>query len=184
MALDDQLETFGLTQDQFQRFASLQKFPAKTTLLYEGEIATKVFLVKKGALRLWNNNDGDDITIQFFFEDHFVASFESFQTQSPSKFSLECLEDSEVFVLERKTLAEMLAKNPNLKERLLALITKRFTDYIDYFLSRIKNTPEQRYQELKEKRPDILARVPHYYIASYLGITPVSLSRIKKRVGD
>lgn len=49
---------------------------------------------------------------------------------------------------------------------------------------RLKNTPEKRYQELKAKRPDILARVPNYYIASYLGITPVSLSRIKKRGGD
>ncbi|MEY8661668.1 hypothetical protein AALT52_01985 [Ligilactobacillus faecis] len=64
------------------------------------------------------------------------------------------------------------------------MITQRFTDYIDYFLSRLKNTPEKRYQELKTKRPDILARVPNYYIASYLGITPVSLSRIQKRVGD
>lgn len=180
----DQLETLGLTKEQFQNFATLKKFPVKTTLLYEGEIAAKVFFVKKGALRLWNNNDGNDVTVQFFFEDHFVASFESFQTQTPSKFSLECSEDCELFVLERPTLTAIFSKDTFLKEQMLTLITQRFTDYIDYFLSRLKNTPEKRYQELKTKRPDILARVPNYYIASYLGITPVSLSRIQKRVGD
>lgn len=130
---------------------------------------------------MWNNNNGNDITIQFFFENHFVASFESFQTQTPSKFSLE---SCELFVLGHSTLIEMLTKDPFLKEKMLTLVTKRFTDYLDYFLSRPKNTPEQRYQELKAKHPDILACVPHYYIASYLGITPVSLSRIKKRGGD
>ena len=89
----DQLETLGLTKEQFQNFATLKKFPVKTTLLYEGEIAAKVFFVKKGALRLWNNDAGNDITVQCFFEDHFVASFESFQNQTPSKFSLECSEE-------------------------------------------------------------------------------------------
>lgn len=100
----DQLETLGLTKEQFQNFATLKKFPAKTTLLYEGEIATKVFFSKKGRYVCGTMMLAMSSTIQFFFEDHFVASFESFQTQTLSKFSLECLEECDLFVLERPTL--------------------------------------------------------------------------------
>ena len=61
-------------------------------------------------------------------------------------------------------------------------ICERFIDYTNLFLSRIKNSPEQRYIELIKEYPDIINKIPHYYIASYLGITPVSFSRIRNRL--
>ena len=131
--------------------------PSKTVLLEEGKIADKIYLVRKGCLRLFFYNEGKDITFQFFFEGDFVASFDSLYRGTPSLFSLESIEPS-----EEKTI-------------------ERFSFYQHLFLSRIKNTPQQRYEELLKEYPNIIQRVPQHYIASYLGITPVSLSRIRNR---
>ena len=134
--------------------------PSKTMLLEEGKIADKLYFIRKGCLRLFFYNEGKDITFQFFFEGDFVASFDSLYKGTPSLFSLESIEPSEVY--EEK-------------------IIERFSFYQHLFLSRIKNTPQQRYEELLKEYPNIIQRVPQHYIASYLGITPVSLSRIRNR---
>ena len=135
--------------------------PSKTVLLEEGKIADKIYLVRKGCLRLFFYNEGKDITFQFFFEGDFVASFDSLYRGTPSLFSLESI--------------------PSLRLLYEEKIIERFSFYQHLFLSRIKNTPQQRYEELLKEYPNIIQRVPQHYIASYLGITPVSLSRIRNR---
>lgn len=160
-----------------------KKVKAKTVLLSEGDISNNIFFIKKGILRLWNNNDGRDISLQFFCEGEAVASFESFYNGTASNFSIEAIEDAEVMILPQKYAKEVIRKKPELEKLLYKVIALRFIDYTNYFLIRIKDKPEDRYRELLEKEPWIVERVPDYYIASYLGITPVSLSRIKKRIG-
>ncbi|EUJ33169.1 cyclic nucleotide-binding domain-containing protein [Listeria floridensis FSL S10-1187] len=158
------------------------KIPAKTTLLHEGDVATNIYFVSKGALRLWNNDNGNDITVQFFFEDQVVSSFESFYLETPSNFSIESLEETELYMLRKKDLDFLLKKEPEMNVCLTKFISERFMAYTHYFLSRIKESPEERYIHLIQSEPFIFDRVPNYYIASYLGITPVSLSRIRKRI--
>lgn len=160
----------------------LKKIPAKTELLAEGSVSNTIYFVKKGSLRLWNNDEGDDITFQFFLEEQGVSSFESFYLQKPSLFSIETLEDCELFLLKKKDLDGFMGNNPHFNTILTEIICERFIDYTHYFLSRIKNSPEERYLELIQAQPQLLERVSHHYIASYLGITPVSLSRIRKRL--
>lgn len=155
--------------------------PPKTLLLEEGEVARRLFVVENGCLRLFFNNDGKDVTFQFFFEGNCVASFDSLYTGQPSLFSLESIEPSVLRVIDREDFLRMIETDPGFRKFYEDRLIERFRTYQQLFLSRIKNTPQQRYDELLTEYPHILRRVPQHYIASYLGITPVSLSRIRNR---
>lgn len=154
---------------------------AKTLLLEEGKVADKLYLIRKGCLRLFFCHDGKDITFQFFFEGDFVASFDSLHKRQPSLFSLESIEPAEVLVMKRDYFYDLIGCTPSLRLMYEEKLIERFRAYQLLFLSRIKNTPQQRYEELLKEYPGIIRRVPQHYIASYLGITPVSLSRIRNR---
>lgn len=155
--------------------------PSKTLLLEEGKIARKLYLVRKGCLRLFFYNEGKDITFQFFFEGDFVASFDSLYKRTPSLFYLESIEPTEVMVVRRDDFFNFLENNQTMRHLFEEKLIDRFHVYQQLFLSRIKNSPQQRYEELLREHPNIIKRVPQHYIASYLGMTPVSLSRIRNR---
>ena len=155
--------------------------PPKTKLLEEGRIADKLYLVKKGCLRLFFHDEGKDITFQFFFEGDFVASFDSLYKRQPSLFSLESIEPAEVLAVKRDDFFNLVEQIPSIRKTYEEKLVDRFRAYQQLFLSRIKNSPRQRYEELLKEHPSIIQRVPQHYIASYLGITPVSLSRIRNR---
>ena len=150
--------------------------PSKTMLLEEGKIADKLYFIRKGCLRLFFYNEGKDITFQFFFEGDFVASFDSLYKGTPSQFSLESIEPSEVLFIKKKDFYNEIENNSSLRKLYEEKIIERFSFYQHLFLSRIKNTPQQRYEELLKEYPNIIQRVPQHYIASYLGITLSSIS--------
>lgn len=166
---------------KFSHLFKRQEIPAKTTLLHENEISKRVYLVEKGYLRSWFNNNGTDITFQFFFEGEMVSSVESFISNQPSMFSIETIEPSIILSISKKDYDLILNTSPTLKKEAEDLILERLLFYQKLFLSRIKDNPQKRYEELLKQRPEVLQRVPQHYIASYLGITPVSLSRIRNR---
>ena len=162
------------------RFNNLS-IPSKTILLEEGKVADKLYLIRKGCLRLFFYNNGKDITFQFFFEGDFVASFDSLHKRTPSLFYLESIEPTELTVIKRDDFYTLINNDSSLRKLYEENLNDPFHTYQQLFLSRIKNTPQQRYEELLKEYPNIIKRVPQHYIASYLGITPVSLSRIRNR---
>jgi len=168
-------------RDRLQNILVEKKVPPKTVLLHEGDIANEIYIVKEGCLREWFNKDGKDITFQFFFEGKPVASIDSFVNQKPSLFTIESIEPSTLISLERKEFNKLLVASPDFKDRFQEFIFQRFSDYGQLFLSRIKDSPTERYEELIKTHPEIIRRIPQHYIASYLGITSVSLSRIRNR---
>lgn len=170
-----------LVLEQFNTNINRLLIPSKTILLREGKIADTLYLIIKGNLRLFFYNEGKDVTFQFFFDGDFVASFESLYKRQPSLFSLESIEPTEVVAIKREDFYNLLEQIPSLRKVYEEKLIERFYVYQQLFLSRIKNTPAQRYEELLKEYPYIIQRVPQYYIASYLGITPVSLSRIRNR---
>ena len=180
--MDSYSDLLKLTNETENSYWYKKSVLENTTLLYEGEVADKIYFIKKGALRLWNNDDGKDITFQFFFEGQIVASYESFHLGKPSIFTIETIENTDLLVLEKRKLEHLLAESPDLIYLMMNQLSERFIAYTEYFLSRIKESPEKRYISLLEKRPELVRRVPDHYIASFLGITLVSLSRIKKRI--
>jgi CRP-like cAMP-binding protein len=171
-------------QAEWAKFGYLfkrEEFPAKAVLLQEGEAAKKVYFIEKGCLRLSFNKDGKDITFQFFFEGEGVSSAESFRYNQPSLYTIESLEPSVLHTLTKKDYFEIIEASPLIREAMEEQTLRRLLYVEKLFLSRIKNSPEERYRELLEQHPEILQRVPQHYIASFLGITSVSLSRIRNR---
>jgi CRP-like cAMP-binding protein len=159
-----------------------QTIPAKTILLREGDISRNAYFIKDGCLRLWFNNKGKDVTFQFFFENEAVSSIESFRSGEPSLFSIESIEPATVVIISKKNFEKMFISDPEYAGVVQEALVKRMSHYSRLFMSYIKNTSEERYRELLKNSPHIIKRVPQHYIASYLGITSVSLSRIRNRV--
>lgn len=185
-ATDESCHTRLSASEQFilkeiSNVAETYSIPPKTILLDEGRIADTFYFIHKGCLRLFFYNDGKDITFQFFFELDFVASFDSLYKKQPSLFTLESIEPSEVLAIKRDAFYRLVRQRSSVRDAFEEKLIERFHNYQQLFLSRIKNTPQQRYEELLRERPDIMRRIPQHYIASYLGITPVSLSRIRNR---
>ncbi|PWJ57622.1 CRP-like cAMP-binding protein [Dyadobacter jejuensis] len=175
------MEIGKIEWQEFQHLFKKETVPAKTILLHEGEISKNAYFIEKGCLRSWFNHQGTDITFQFFMEGQFVSSIESFKTSQPSLFNIETIEPSVVHSITKSHFQSILDQSPEIEQQVERLTFERLYTYQKLFLSRIKDKPEKRYLDLIESNPEIVLRVPQHYIASFLGITPVSLSRIRNR---
>ncbi|PXY39371.1 Crp/Fnr family transcriptional regulator [Flavobacterium cheongpyeongense] len=179
---------FPLDDSKWNEYTSYFKrleVPAKTILLEEGEISKRLFIIEKGCIRVWFNNNGKDLTTQFFFENQNVASIESFVKKLPSPVFIETIEPAVLWWIHKSDIdiiLEEIKEIPELRDQFIDKIFQRTFDYIRHFVSFIKDSPVQRYLNLIEENPQIVQRVPQHYIASYLGISTVHLSRIKSKL--
>ncbi len=165
----------------FAPFLDRQEIPARTLLLEEGAVSDAMYFIEEGCLRTWINNDGKDITTQFFFEGNRVSSIESFRTGQPSLYSIETIENCVLQSLSQQDFRTVIEQSPGLRQAFEDHLFRRLFQTQQFAYSYLKNNPKQRYEELLRRHPHIVRRVPQHYIASYLGITPVSLSRIRNR---
>lgn len=179
--LIDKFKNDTANRIEFQDLFIEREIASRTILLKEGEISKYVFFIKKGCLRQWFNKEGKDISFQFFFENQPVASIDSFINGQPSLFTIESIEPSTILSISKDSFDKLYQVYPEIKDAFQDFIFQRLRNYTQLFLSRIKDTPKERYEELITEHPEILKRVPQHYIASYLGVTPISLSRIRNR---
>lgn len=159
-----------------------REIKAKEILLQEGELAKNMFFVEHGCLRAWFLRDGTEFTIQFVFEDQFISSFESLWTDQPSLYTIEAIEACRLRVITKELFQQALDEDAAARIEFNNYLIYRLFHYQKLFVARISEKPEARYLHLLESHPEIVKRIPQHYIASYLGITPVSLSRIRNRV--
>lgn len=170
--------------DTYRPYFKEQSYPAKTVLLEEGKIAHKIFWIKKGCMRVWMNKDGQEITFQFFLENSLVSSIESFWQGTASKFTLETIEPTIVWEAEKVAIQPLLEESlaqPVYRDLFIDVLFQRTFDYVNHSLSFVQSTPEERYLQLCKTRPELIQRIPQHYIASYIGISKVHLSRIKSK---
>lgn len=173
------------TCEKFTRSFQRMEVPAKMTLLKEDEVSLHAYFIEKGIVRAWYNNDGKDVTFQFFMENTMFSSLESFRKGLPSMVSFETIEPCVLWQIDKGSLDHILEEIyeiPELRSKFMDSVFERVFDYMKHFFSFIKNTPQQRYIDLSQQKPEIIKRVPQHYIASYLGITTVHLSRIKSKI--
>jgi CRP-like cAMP-binding protein len=153
----------------------------KTILVHEGTVCDKMFFIDKGCVRAWYNANGQAITLQFFFEGESVTSLESFLNETPSTIYIETLETCEVSVVNRADFLKLIETDINVKDWFYKTAISKLFTHTNRLLSLLKDKPFDRYQLLLKENPEMLQRIPQHYIASYLGITAVSLSRIRNR---
>ncbi|MCG8575426.1 MAG: Crp/Fnr family transcriptional regulator [Flavobacteriales bacterium] len=160
-----------------------KSFKKGSILLKEGGISNECYFILKGAIRTYFLKDGDEKTMEFYTEEQPVVPA-NYGTSKPSEYYIECLEDTIVSVGNPQLEKETFQKYPQLESlsRLIAetIIIKQQESFTQFKTS----TPEERYLNILKTRPNLLQIAPQHQLASYLGIKPESLSRIRKRLMD
>jgi len=173
-----------ISNEEMEAFLSRtheKKFKRQETLSLPGKIPNEVFFIQKGLIRVFiTDEEGREHTIHFALENQFIADYANFIINKPSAYTLQALEETEVVVLPRKAI-DWGYENLREGQKMGRLIAEYYFIYQD---NRIKNpyitSPKERYDAITEVFPNIHNRVPQHMIASYLGITPIHLSRLKK----
>ncbi len=161
---------------------SLKSYKKGELLAKKGEYCRHAFLVRKGLVRTYvTTADGAEKTIRLAQESEFTSAGMSFLKGEPSTEFLDALEDCKVVAINTEKLNELGKTNINILRLTHEGILEAFVDAIQRVEFFTIFTPEERYKSLLEESPELLQRVPQKYLASYLGITTVSLSRIRNR---
>ena len=150
--------------------------------LAEGHICRYAGFIVKGMMRYYINHEGEDRTYDFAQENNFICNYESFIPKTPSTKIIQALEDSEILQISYDDL-QMLYQSVKQGERLGRLVIEQvFVHTLQDLSSFYTDTPEYRYGKFIKKHPDLQQRISQYHIASYVGVKPQSLSRIRKRI--
>ncbi|TRW27197.1 Crp/Fnr family transcriptional regulator [Flavobacterium zepuense] len=160
------------------RFASLKK---KELLLSEGRVCNFIAFLNSGVLREYNFVNDKETTVDFIGENQFTSAYHSFITQSPSTQYIEALTDVELLLLDKASI-NALYDRYKIWERFGRLIIEHiFCASEEKRKKLITTTHDEQYRDFAKAYPQIVQQVPQYYIASYLGLTPEHLSRIRKK---
>lgn len=161
----------------------IKKIPKGEYLLQYGEICRNTFFVEKGLLRMYSiDKNGKEHIIQFAPENWLIGDRSSLYFSEKSNYYIEAVEDSEVSVLSRDFFNKLLEEFPNSIEKNDLVLQKHVKSLQDRINSLLGETAEERYLKFIKMYPDLLLRVPQWMVASYLGITPESLSRVRKEL--
>lgn len=153
----------------------------KDFLLSAGKVCNFIAFISKGGVRHFHVKEGIEKTCDFSFENYWVTDFQSFTYNTASIMNLQAIEDTSAFTITRKNLYalyEQCGKYETFGRLMAEQVAQRATDIA---MSLSSDKPEERYLKLIDKQPDLFQRVPQKYIANFLGISPESLSRIRKR---
>lgn len=158
------------------------KIKKKTVLLEVGKTERHLSFISKGVVRLYIPRVENDLTFGFVFENEFVSAYDAFLTQLPSEYQIETLTETELWRISYKDLNKVYKNTTNgniigrkMAENMFLLKSKRE-------LSLLSKTVQERYLDLFSDRPKLLQEIPLKYVASYIGVTPQALSRIRKRI--
>jgi CRP-like cAMP-binding protein len=150
-------------------------------LMEEGNVCHHIYFLEKGCLRGFYNLDGKEVTYWFGFENNFVTSFFSFITRQPAVENIQLMEDCVLWAITHERLQQLYAQHHDI-ERLGRIMNERYYVMLEErFMRNHFKEAKERYENLITQSPHILQRVPLGYVASYLGITQETLSRIRNR---
>ncbi len=161
----------------------VEEFKKGTVLFKQGDAPTKCYFILKGCVRQYSiDEEGREVTSNFYTEEQAIAIFNHHKPDKSSDYTYTCIEDSVMVVGDLDMEKDMYDKHPQLERMTRRMIEENFSQVQEEFATFIASSPEERFKTLQMKRPSLIDRVPQHQLASYLGITPESLSRIKKRI--
>lgn len=179
------LKFIDITDEEYERFSSFctyQHYKRREIIMEAGSVCDEIIYIGEGSVRYFHVIDGEEISGQFFFENGWYSDYESFLTGKPTKQSLQAIEKCDVLVIQKRHIYQLFDEIPKF-ERFGRIMAERA-----YLGLRTKTeifthlTPEERYLDLLKNRPKVIQRIPQHFIASYLGMKPQSLSRIRRRL--
>ncbi|MEJ8819060.1 Crp/Fnr family transcriptional regulator [Lacibacter sp. H407] len=179
------IKLINLDKSETSHFISklqIKQFQKKEIVLKEGAICKFSFFINKGCFRYFYNINGTENTGQFFFENSWYTDYDSYLSGKPSKQTIETLEKSEIILLAKSDLQQLFHDIPKFEKFGRIMAENAFLGLRNRNEMLTNQTAEERYLNLIKERPKVFERVPQHYIASYLGIKPPSLSRIRKRI--
>jgi len=150
-------------------------------LLRQGDTCKDLVFVQKGCLRLYYLKDDIEVSVWFAFEQSSAIEIYSFISENPSGYFLQAIEDSEVLCLSKSALNKLYQNQPKMQEMMRNFWEDVILNLINRFTALQKDSAEKRYLDLLNK-PSYLETIPQKYLASFIGVTPTSLSRIRKRI--
>ncbi len=177
-----------LSDDEYKRclgFFVPRQVRRRQFLLQEGEVCKNIAFVVRGCLRLYSvDQQGEEHVIQFAVEDWWISELQSFLSGQPSKFNIDALEDTHVLLLEKEARERLLVALPVLERHFRLLQEAHYVATHHRIDKALSASAEERYLDFMKTYPTLFQRIPQNQIASYLGITPQSLSRIRKEMAE
>ena len=174
----------NLTEEEwlvFSQFLIKKHYKKGDYLLKENDYCNYVGFVDKGFFNFYYLIDGVEHIRGFFFSNEFISNYPCFLLENKSKFYIQALEDSSVTLIHRDDLLMLYEKLPKFQVLSRKIVENLYMEVSEKYESFFLKSPEERYLELMNTSPNFIQRVPQYMIASYLGMTPEGLSRIRKR---
>jgi CRP-like cAMP-binding protein len=166
----------------FLSILEVKIFKKKEFLLQEGKICNKITFVNNGCMRLFYNVEGVENTIQFFFGNSWYTDYASFLTGNPTIENMQALEESEVVQIKKDDLYKLYDSMPVFEKVGRIFAENAYLSISQLNQMKTNEEPEVRYINLLKTRPELVQQIPQHYIASYLGVKPETLSRIRKRI--
>ena len=157
-------------------------FNKKELIFEEGKIANEIYFVSKGCVRLFYNVQGLDKTAFFYTEGKFICAGESFTFNVPALENYESVEPTELLIFSKQDIEKLILQIPKMEIIARVAVENELITSQKVIASFITKSPEERYLDLLNTQRELFQRVPQQYIASFLGVSPETLSRIKKRV--
>lgn len=179
-------QQISITDEEFEYCKMLfipKKLRKRQYLLQEGDVCRYTAFVEKGMLRTFTVDEkGNEPILQFSFEGWWIADLYSFLTEEPSIYNIEALENCELLLITKPSWDNLLEKVPAFERYFRILIQNNLIATQQRLMSSLSETAEEKYKKLIENFPGCLQRVPQHMIASFLGITPETLSRIRGQI--
>jgi CRP-like cAMP-binding protein len=150
-------------------------------ILIEGKVCKDLVFVEEGCLRLYYLHNDVETSVWFAFKNSSAIDIYSFISEKPSVYFLQAIEDSEVLYLPKTELVKLYQTYPKMQEMMRRFWEDAVLNLIDRFTALQRDSAEQRYLDLLSK-PPYLQKIPQKYLASFIGVTPTSLSRIRKSI--
>jgi len=165
--------------DEFYKELRVKKLRKKEYLIQEGTVCDFITIVISGTLRSYVQNKDGEFNNDFYLENSFVSAYTSFLTQMPTNCNIEALTDVEIYYISHQQFHQLIERDNNFLKLAKYISDNYFIRKCKRETSFLKNSAAERFEMIKKLYPEIEQKVPQYHIASYLGIKPESLSRIK-----
>jgi CRP-like cAMP-binding protein len=177
-------EINGLTESELESFAELwtiEKKLGRHELLYQkGKTENNIYFIESGTLKICYDLKEQEIIVGFGYKNTFIFDLPSFFTGQPSNFHIQAIKSSQLYGINKTDFYKLLDTNLAIAKYWRTRTELILLDLVEREIDILTTSPEERYQRLQKRRPELFQHIPNKYIASYLRMTPETLSRLKK----